>query len=322
MPELILDVFMERLMNSARITSQNVLELRRNVFEDGVMTRGEAQMLLDIDRAAKEKCAEWAPFLYEAVSDYIVHQERPAGYITQDNAIWLQNTLANDSAETVTGLLVHVLEKARSAPESLAAMGLRAVAKSVLANDAGTAKISQEDVKMLRRVLYAFGGQDNAALSRAEVEVLFDLNDQTAEALNDPEWNELFTKAIASFILCASGYRAPSREDALRQEKWVEDTNVKVEGFFGRMVSGGLSGVIDAFKSDRALDDAFAGQNGGFEAAEAHAALVEEGEAQWVAERIGRDGVLHENERSLLKFLKKESTGIHPILQPLLDQVA
>jgi hypothetical protein len=322
MPELILDAFMAQLMNSARVTQENVLELRRNVFADGIMTRGEAQMLLDIDRAAKDKCADWAPFLYEAVSDYIVHQERPAGYISQDNAVWLQNTLACDSAETVTGLLVHVLEKAKSAPESLSAMGLRAVAKSVLANDAGTAKISQEDVKMLRRVLYAFGSQDNAALSRAEVEVLFDLNDQTAEALNDPEWNELFTKAIASFILCASGYRAPSREDALRQEKWVEDTGVKVDGFFGRMVSGGLSGVIDAFKSDHTLEDAYAEKNAAYEATIKEAELVDADEAKWVADRIGRDGVLHDNERSLLKFLKKESTGIHPILQPLLDQVA
>ena len=175
---------------------------------------------------------------------------------------------------------------------------------------------------LLRRVLYAFGGQDNAALSRAEVEVLFDLNDQTAEALNDPAWNELFTKAIASFILCASGYRAPSREEALRQEKWVEDTSVSVDGFFGRMMSGGLSGVIEAFNNDRTLEDAYAEKNEAYEAAMQESELVDANEAKWVSERIGRDGVLHDNELSLLKFLKKESTGIHPILQPLLDKVA
>ena len=322
MPELILDAFMAQLMNSARVTSENVLELRRNVFADGVMTRGEAQMLLDIDRASKDKCADWAPFLYEAVSDYIVHQERPAGYISQDNAVWLQNTLAKDSAETTIGLLVHVLEKAKSAPESLSAMGLNAVAKHVLANDGGSPKISIEDVQKLRGVLYAFGGEDNAALSRAEVEVLFDLNDKTVETLNDPAWSDLFTKAIASFILCASGYRAPPREDALRQEKWVEDTSVSVDGFFGRMVSGGLTGVIDAFKSDRTLEDAYAEKNAAYEAALKEAEIVDEGEARWVADRIGRVGFLHDNERSLLQFLKKESTGIHPILQPLLDKVA
>ena len=125
-----------------------------------------------------------------------------------------------------------------------------------------------------------------------------------------------------SFILCASGYRAPSREDALRQEKWVEDTSVNVDGFFGRMVSGGLSGVVDAFKNDRTLEDAYAEKNAAYEAAMKEAELVDANEAQWVSERIGRDGVLHENELSLLRFLKKESTGIHPILKPLLDKVA
>jgi hypothetical protein len=322
MPELILDAFMAQLMNSARVTEENVLELRRNVFEDGVMTRGEAQMLLDIDRAAKDKCADWAPFLYEAISDYIVHQERPAGYISQDNAVWLEKTLADDSAETTIGLLVHVLENAKSAPESLAAMGLRAVTKSVLANDGDKPNISSEDVNRMRRVLYAFGGEGNQGLTRPEVEALFDLNDKTVEALNDPSWNDLFTKAIANFILCASGYRAPSREDALRQEKWVEDTRIDIGRFFERMTSGGTEAIIDAYKNDRTLDDAFAEKNFASDAAEARAVLVEEGEAKWVAERIGRDGVLHDNERSLLKFLKKESTGIHPVLQPLLDRVA
>ena len=88
------------------------------------------------------------------------------------------------------------------------------------------------------------------------------------------------------------------------------------------MVSGGLSGVIDAFKSDRTLEDAYAEKNAAYEAAMEEAELVDAGEAKWVAERIGRDGALHENEISLLRFLKKESTGIHPILQPLLDKVA
>ncbi len=322
MPEMILDAFMAQLLNSARMTSENVLELRKNVFSDGVMTRGEAQMLLDLDRACTDKCAEWSSFLCEAVSDYIVHQERPSGYISQDNAVWLQNTLAGDSAETTIGLLVHVLEKAKSAPESLAELGLNAVAKNVLTNDAGTPKISSADVNMLRRVLYAFGGQGNAGLTRAEVEILFDLNDQTVETLNDPEWNDLFTKAVASFILCASGYRPQSREEALRQEIWVDNSEVRVDRFFGQMVSGGLSAVLDAFRQDRTLETAHAENNAEWAEEQSRAEVVEEEEAKWVAERIGRDGVLHENERTLLKFLKNESSSIHPVLQPLLDKVA
>jgi hypothetical protein len=322
MPELILDAFLAQLMNSARLTAGNVVELRGNVFADGVMTRGEAQMLLDLDAACADSCPEWKAFMNEAVSDYIVHQERPSGYISQDNAVWLKKTLEAAGPNTAVSVLAHVLEKAKSAPEDLSAFGLRTVANSVLANDGGKPHISGEDVGMLRRILYAFGGEGGVGLTRQEVEVLFDLNDQTAEALNDPQWHELFTKAVASFILCASGYQAPSREEALRQEKWVEDISINVDGFFARMVSGGLSAVVDAYAKDRTLEDAFAEKNAEHEAEMEMAEIVDEEEARWVAERIGRDGVLHENERSLLKFLKAESPKIHPALEPLLEKVA
>jgi hypothetical protein len=322
MSEMILDAFLAQLMNSARLTADNVLDLRRDVFADGVMTRGEAQMLLDLDKACEDSCVEWKMFLNEAVSDYIVHQERPSGYISQDNAVWLQKTLEASGPRTAVSVLVHVLEKAKSAPEELSASGLRTVAKCVLANDGGKPHVSGEDVAMLRRILYAFGGDGGVGLTKQEVEVLFDLNDQTAEALNDAQWHDLFTKAIASYILCVSGYQSPSREEALRQEKWAEDTSFNMDGFFSRMVSGGLSAVVNAYTKDRTIEDAFAEKNAKDDAEMALAETVDGEEARWVAERIGRDGQLRENERNLLKFLKAESPKIHPALELLLEKVA
>lgn len=322
MPELILDAFLAQLMSSARLTSADVLKLRGEVFADGLMTRHEAQILLELDNACMDACPEWNAFLTEAVSDYIVHQERPSGYVSQDNAVWLEKTLDACGSRTAVAVLVHVLEKAKSAPEGLSAFGLKTVAKSVTANDGGKPHISGDDVSMLRRVLYAFGGEGGVGLTKREVEVLFDLNDQTAEALNDPQWHDLFTKAVASYILCVSGYQARSREEALRQEKWAEDTTVSLDGFFSRMVSGGLSAVVNAYSKDHSLEDAFAQHNANHAAEMASAEEVDEEEAKWVVERIGRDGKLHENERSLLKFLKAESPKIHPALEPLLEKVA
>jgi hypothetical protein len=49
---------------------------------------------------------------------------------------------------------------------------------------------------------------------------------------------------------------------------------------------------------------------------------VTEPEAQWLADRIGRDGHLHENEKALLRFLKQESSHLHESLKPLLDRAA
>lgn len=322
MPELILDALMAQLMSSACLTSQNVLELRRNVFADGVMTRGEAQMLLDLDTACTDACPEWPLFLNEAVSDYMVHQERPSGYISQDNAVWLQNALNACRPETAVGVLVHVLEKAKSAPEGLSAFGLEIVAKSIFANDGGQPHISRDDVEMLRRILYAIGSDGGVGLTKQEVGILFDLNDQTAEALNDPQWHDLFTKAIASFILCVSGYEAPSREEALKQEQSLDNPNASIKGFFARMMSGGLSAIAESYAADTTLEGAFAQKNTRFEAAAELASTVDNEEAKWLAERIGRDGKLHENEVRLLQFLKAESPKIHPALEPLLQKVA
>jgi hypothetical protein len=322
MPELILDAFMAQIMNSSRLTAGDVAELRGTVFADGVMTRGEAQLLLDLDKACSNRCMEWTMFLNEAVSDYIVHQERPSGYVSQDNAVWLRNTLEACGPRTAVGILIYVLEKAKSAPEALSAFGLKTIAEQVLATDADKPRISADDVSMLRRILYASGGEGGIGLTRQEVEVLFDLNDQTSESLNDPQWHELFTKAVASFILCVSGHEAPSREEALRQERSLNDPSINLKGFFARMISGGVSAIASAYGQDRTLENAFAERNAEFEANSELAAVVDEDEARWLAARIGRDGNLHDNEVTLLKFLKAESTKIHPALEPLLERVA
>ena len=44
---------------------------------------------------------------------------------------------------------------------------------------------------------------------------------------------------------------------------------------------------------------------------------IDEGEARWLSAKIGADGVLHEGERRLLRFIKQESPSIHPLLDDL-----
>jgi hypothetical protein len=49
---------------------------------------------------------------------------------------------------------------------------------------------------------------------------------------------------------------------------------------------------------------------------------VNASEADWLVERINHDGELHDAEKALLLFIKRESPDIHPGLKPLLDRVA
>lgn len=58
-----------------RITADDVLLLRGQVFRDVVVTPEEAESLFALDAAANEKCPEWPVFFVEAITDYIVHQE-------------------------------------------------------------------------------------------------------------------------------------------------------------------------------------------------------------------------------------------------------
>nr|WP_287083843.1 hypothetical protein [Mesorhizobium sp.] len=321
------------LASKNRITAEDVVMLRREVFGDGVVTRGEAEALFALDATAKDKCAQWPDFFIEAVTDFIVHQEKPAGYISQDNADWLVRAISRDGmvdSRTELELLVHVLEKAKSSPNGLCAYALEQVAHAVIDGKGSLMHdgklvpglIAKAEVELLRRILYAHGGDGNIAITRAEAEMLFKINERTAAADNDPSWNDLFVKAIANFVMCSAGYEAPMRDVALRRDSFFEQAEPGIGSFFGRMVSGGLAGIMEAYCAPGDIESEWESKNKAAEALARRAETIDASEAKWLAERIGRDRPLRENERALLTLIKHASPEIHPVLKPLIDKVA
>jgi hypothetical protein len=106
---------------------------------------------------------------------------------------------------------VKVLDRAKLSPVKLVRFALEQVKLAVTVGDGylGHARsnrrlspgvIGEVEVELIRRILYAFGGDGNIAVTRQEAEVLFDINDATAEASNDPAWSDLFVKALANFL--------------------------------------------------------------------------------------------------------------------------
>jgi hypothetical protein len=182
-------------------------------------------------------------------------------------------------------------------------------------------RVSRAEADLLRRILYAYGGDDGIAVTRAEADVLFDINDAVADADNDPAWLDLFVKAVANCIMAASGYVVPTREVALRREEWLDAPEGGVAGFFARMVSGGLRGVLEAYRAPDDEDE-WAARNARTDAAIAGAEVVTDGEAAWLAGRIDRDGRMHDAEKALLRFIANEGRDVHPSLAPLLAKAA
>ena len=333
MAELTLEPRIAAIAARSRITADDVLFLRRMVYADGIASRHEAENLFALDEACAAKAPEWTTFLTEAVCDYIIHQEKPEGYVSDYNARWLMALVMKNGVvdgDMELELLVTVIEKAKSVPVDLLRFTLDQVRLAVVTGVGPLAfgralekgRITKEETDLVRRVLYALGSDGNIAVTRPEAEMLFEINDTSVDALNDPSWNELFIKAVASHIMAVSGYNVGTREDALRHEAFLDDRSSIFSGMFSKMLSGGVSAIADAWKSGNSIEDRFAEANHVRDVATVEAEKVTQAEAGWVASRIGRDGRMHDNERQLIAFLKAESPSLHPDLMVLLSKVA
>lgn len=325
MTEMELPSAVQALVEKGSVSADDVLTLRKSVFNDGVVQREEAGWIFAIQNAAKDVDPEWETFFVEALVDMAVRQAEPYGYVSEESADWLIGELSSDGRiknPLALDALIRVIDKAKSCPARLPAFALEQVKYAVIEGQgpgrgpglyvAGV--VTEADVERLRGILYAFGGDGNVAVTRAEAEVLFDINDATSASDNHAAWSDLFVKAVANYLMNVSGYAVPSRKEALRREAWVSYATPEISSFFQRMLMGGLAGVMQAYSPVEAAEDR--------EARMAAAEEITEAEAKWLADRIGRDGDLHENEKALLTFLADESPNVHPALQTLVDAVA
>lgn len=317
------------------IMAADVAAWRASLYGDGVIDAAEAEVLCRREREAISACPQWRAFYVEALTDFVVRQQPPQGYVTDASADWLMAQVS-DAAGAIAStnaleLVIHVMETATEVPARLAAFALAQVARAIVEGDGPLAgrnrlepgRVSREEVELLRRILFAFGHEGTVGISREEAEVLFDINDHTREADNDPAWSDLFVKAIANFLMAARGYTVLTRAEALGREAWLDAPERGVTALFGDMLSSMLSsslrGVWSAWERE---EGASAARDRQADAARQAAEVVTSAEVRWLADRIGRDGVIHANERALLKFLSEESPDIHPSLRTLLDTAA
>ena len=313
----------DALIAKRRIEPADVARLRATVYGNAIVSVDEVEWALAIEVAAEERCPEWRAFFLEAVTDFFVWQQLPEGHITVEGAVQLVRMLAPKGLVATANqfeLLVRILEQAESSPPALAAFALDQVKRAIvdgrgpLAPSIGgrAGVIGPEAVELLRRILFAYGGNEGIAVSRLEAEVLFDLNDATREAENHPSWSDLFVKAIAHFLMAARGYAVPSREEAMRREAWLDAPSLGLTALFGDMLVGLLSGSVFKVWQEREPAPAL----------DRPEPEMSADEVKWLADRIGRDGDFHLNERALLRFLSEEDEDLHPSLRTLLDTAA
>jgi len=292
--------FAAALKSGSRISAEDVLAVRRWVWPDGAVSDAEAEAVFELNRLARDAGPEWTDFLIEAMTDYVVNAKPPRGYIDEANAAWLIDQVDRDGAPitaTELELVVKVLEKALNCPAALKTWALRRIEESVLRDG----RVGEDEAALLRRVIFAAGGDGALTVSQDEAELLWRVKDACRDAGNAPGWKTLFVQAVGNHLMAYSSYTPLERGEAARLEAFVNDHRSSVLGFFGRM--RGANPLAEARR--------LAGQD---EPARDHDAEVDAaraitgGENAWLHGHVDADGARDDYEEALLAFVAEESS--------------
>jgi hypothetical protein len=326
-------LLIEEIIRSGSIRGVDVLRLRGAVHADGIISADQAELLFQLNEACPTQHPAWADLFIDMLTDYLVDQAEPEGYLTSDDAKRLIARVTSGGrspGKLEFDLIVNVLDHSRWSPVSLCRFALEQVRQAVTDGE-GAVRTGQEpirgtirepEVELVRRILYAFGGDGSVAVTRAEAEILFDINDAIADPAENAAWADLFVKAITNVVMAASGRAVPTREEALRRDnRLIERGELSPSAVLSAMVRSSLDAVWGAYQEQSPEERALARlEHQRIEIITGEA--ISEAEAGWLCERIGRGGRVTANEAALIAHLKMESPEMHPDLQAAVDRLA
>lgn len=311
-----LSTLLNMVLEQKTLDQTMISKLRRQVYADGHVTTDEADKLFLINTSIEDISADWNAFFVGSMTDFLIRQTPPMGYIDESNAAWLMQRIDHDGVielETEFELLMNVLHLADKVPERLELYALRQVKSCVLDGQGYLAsgrelirgQVGEYEVELLRRILYACGGDGGIGISKSEAELLFEIDEATQNTSNHKDWQDFFVKAIANHLMTMGAPNVPSIEEAHQRESWLKS---------GKGLEFNLVKSFQAWRNQHQVPVSHWLNKGGIQTAEKVDAI----EAAWLIERLNRDGVLSSNERALLTYLKAESPNIHDSLTTLI----
>lgn len=304
-----------RLKSAGRITADDVIAMRREVYGAPEVGRDDVEALIALDQAVGDAAPEWGGFVADAMVDYVVRQQDPQDYVDDAKAAWLTAACAGPlTRQGGLEALVRVLESASSAPQSLEAFVLGKVKAAIVA----TGRLAADDVALIRRLVFAGASEGNIGVTREEADALFDI-DQACGANADPAWPPFFAQAIDDALTAVSPFHVDNREEAGRDTAWLA-SRPGVFDFFRQMVSkpdvaGAMDDVFHPYEGERRE---WEGPEAQIEADEAAAAPITDEEAEWLMKRLG-GGPLSPAGHALAERLKAQVPDANARLKPLID---
>jgi hypothetical protein len=316
----------ETVLAKGSIAAADVLSLRHGFYRDGAISRTEADALFRLHEECKiEAPAEWSFFFIEAITEAIVYQEQPRGYINDEEAEWLLEHILHDgkvSGGLELSLLLHVLDRALSAPNKLKEFAVAHLCAEVIRGEGPSLEghkltpgaVDEVEVDMLRRILYAPGGDGQVNITTAEANPLCAIDEATKGGNNSLRWPVLFANAMSQHLMGYIHFTPVSEKEQLRRERWVADVSASGPRFASRMLEALLSG--EAFnvwlkktpEKDHSLE---------MMAKTAEAEQVTSSEMNDLKARLWKDGQISMAERAMLDKIGQ----LVPELAPQLNQL-
>ena len=326
-----MDALAREILAGGAIDANDVLRLRQEVFKDGIVEREEADLVFYLNDHGAENDEAWNRFFVGTLTDYFVWKQYPRGVLSDDDGAFLIERVTDDGKiadKTEFDLLVDIVDKARQCPEDVILLVLEAVRESVLE---GVGKlfgkdrrrpgvIDRADVEVIRKVVYGTGGGGGFTVTRREAELLFELNNATVDKKNAESWQELFVKAVGNYLMFPAG--PPAAID-------VEEIRRRDESLASMAEGQGVAGILAGMFSGKALtagaderrtqkEDLHRKVEEGEE--EFRRETVDRAEAEWLIARITEDDIVHDNEKALLAYIKRQASEIDPSLEPFFEK--
>ena len=201
----------KEVLADGKIDKEEVDLLRKALYADGKIDEEEANFLFELNDAVsgKKNDPAWNQFFVQAISDYLLNDEKSPGVIDEEEGKWLVEKIGADGQ--VDGLEKQLLDNlkknAKKVPAAVTALITGSIAAKAISTEnvdlkqlktelIADGKIDKEEVERLRKTLYADGKID-----QEEADFLFELNDAVSGKKNDPAWNQFFVQTISDYLL-------------------------------------------------------------------------------------------------------------------------
>ncbi|TCV61325.1 hypothetical protein EDE05_12246 [Neorhizobium sp. R1-B] len=195
------------IAGKCRIDADDVLRLRRYTFPEGIGSFDDALTLLALNDHCPEHSPEWVAYFVESLTMFLVHGCVPRGVVDEAKAGWLMRSIADDCvvrSPAELELLLHVIEVAPEAPESLSAFTLDQIRLALQADARGayhairpaSPGIAAHDLAYIWRVLRSAVERGRLVLSPLEVVVLREIDGLASASAHHPAWREMIDAIV------------------------------------------------------------------------------------------------------------------------------